>query len=400
LLLYVVDSLRADHLGCYGYPRPVSPAIDNFAAASTRWLEARAQSSATRPAFASLLSGLYPVEHGVLGSTDPLSEQVVTLSERLGAAGYETAMFTTQRTLGGRFGFDQGWSRFEVLAERPHSAELHVQSPQLNRQVLAWLDRRDPSRPFFLVVHSSDASAPYTPTPATLRRLGDETVEAGFGTAAGLAELHRLDAAAAQARRPAVVALYDAEIRQNDRAFGDLRRALERRGLAASTVVALTSDHGEEFLEHGGWQHGRTLFEEELRIPLILHRPDQADGGTVATTAEQIDLAPTLLALAGLPPAPELPGRDLFADTGAATLPRSSFAWLTRPGARLSAVEREQWKLIHREGNWVPPAGASPWALYALGSDPEEQEDLAVEEPLRRLWLSGELGGLGRAAYP
>src|SRR5690606_16138670 len=192
---------------------------------------------------------------------------------------------------------------------------------------------------------------------------------------------------------PSIAALYHAEIAANDASFGALLHRLETLGIDQETAVILTSDHGEEFLEHGSWTHGRTLYEEQLRIPFIVRFPRGLGAGReLPGPAEQIDLAPTVLELAGLDIPASLPGRSLLADLTAGTrrAPRPSFAFLDHHDDHLAAVVLSQWKLLRvdrREAMLLRP----PEMLFALGSDPAEREDLRFARPLRRAWLAAEL---------
>jgi len=391
LMIYLIDTLRADHLGCYGYRRPTSPEIDRFARNAVLWREGRAQSSWTRPAVATVLTGLQPITHRTQQSYDRLPEDVVTLSERLQAAGWQTAMITANGNVSERFGFNQGWDHFTYLPESLERRAHHVQSPAVNREVFKWLARRDRQRPFLLFVHTTDPHDPYTPNEKFRRRLAPQ-VDPSIGTRDSIARLARVSDDEALAVRSQLEELYDAEIAANDESFGHLMRRLRNLGLADDTAVLLLSDHGEEFFEHHGFTHGRTLYEEQLRIPFLLRLPGGRRGGTVLPgPAEQIDVVPTLLALAGLAPDPALPGRDLLADLEAA-VPRDpeaqSLAWLARNDLTISSIVRSQWKLIRNDrtgGDW----DKLPFELFGLGSDPDELHDLAPSLPLRRAWLEG-----------
>ena len=305
LVVYLIDTLRADHLGCYGYPRPTSPRIDAFARQAVRVREARAQSSWTKPAVATLLTGLYPVSHGAQRRSQGLDASVVTLAERLSTRGYETAYFGTNPTVTAKFGFEQGFSEFHYLSQPRGRRRGHVDASEIHREVVAWLDRRDRAKPFFLVVHTLDPHDPYRPRePYRARFAADVDVE----TACCIRphELAALDAEGARARARAMIDLYDGEIAQNDAAFGELLDELERRDLYDRAAILLTSDHGEEFFDHGGWRHASTLYEEVLRVPFLFRLPGGAHGGgAIDGPVDQIDVAPTLLELAGIPAASE-----------------------------------------------------------------------------------------------
>jgi arylsulfatase A-like enzyme len=392
-LVYIIDTLRADHLGCYGYPRPTSPRIDAFARQATLFLEGRAQASWTRPAVATLLTGLLPITHQAQATSDRLPDRVETVAERLAGAGYQTAMITVNGNVAGRFGFRQGFERFVYLPERRRSREVHVRSAEVNPRVVDWLAHRDRARPFFLVVHVADPHDPYTPLPRFRRLLAPEVHDTSVGTRRGIKRLEALSPEEAHRRAGELSALYDAEIAGNDEAFGVLLDRLGQIGLTGSTAVFLVSDHGEEFLEHGGWRHGSTLYEEQLRVPFIVRLPGGEGAGlALPGPAEQIDLAPTLFELAGVAPPPHLPGRSLLAEIRRLPEPErgASFAFLEHLDRRAESVVDAQWKLIHSERPGTV-LERSPWQVFALGSDPGEQQDLSLARPLRRFWLLGEL---------
>jgi len=394
LIVYLIDTLRPDHLGCYGYGRPTSPRIDRFAAGAARWIEGRSQSSWTRPAVATLLTGLEPPTHGAQQSYDRLPDEVETIAERLSAAGWEAAMVTTNGNVAARFGFLQGWTMFDYLPERRRRPEHHVQSEEVHRWIVDWLDRRDADRPFLLFVHTTDPHDPYTPSEPFRSRLAPGVIDPSAGSRRRIEAASAAPPEEAAAMRADLMALYDAEIARNDASFGALLDELDRRGLAGSTAVWLTSDHGEEFLEHGGWTHGRTLYEEQLRIPMILRLPDgRGAGRTPLGPAEQIDIVPTLIELAGLPADPRLPGRSLLGDLADRPLARSadldSFAWLSRNELAIRSVVRSQWKLVMHEV--YDPAVGAPRQLFALASDPGERRSVLTERPLRAGWLAASL---------
>ena len=400
LIIYLVDTLRADHLGCYGYARPTSPRIDRFASEAVLFRNGRAQSSWTKPAVASVLTGLYPIAHGAELRAERIHDSVETLAERLQAAGYETALFTTNANVSAHFGFAQGWDSFRFLTRREGRKRKHYTAAEMNAEIFAWLaerERRHPERPLFLFVHTLDPHDPYRPREEFRRRFAPG-VDVEAACCARSNELAALSGAVAERQAADAMALYDAEIAQNDAAFGDLLDELERRGLAAASAVLFTADHGEEFFDHGGWKHGFTLYEEMLHIPFVLRLPaGRGAGRTIATAVDQVDIAPTLLALAGAGPAPDLPGRDLRALVDdAAERPafptRVSFAWLARPGARTVSEVGGAWKLVRRSG---PGLLQEPRrALFDLGADPREQRNLydpARRPPARVRWLEGAL---------
>ena len=399
LVLYVVDTLRADHLGCYGYGRPTSPRLDEFARESVRFAEARAQSSWTKPAMATILTGLHPVTHGAERRNQGIASEARTLAERLSAAGYDTAMFTTNPTVVEKFGFGRGFDRFEYVHQLQGRKRRSVDSAAMHRAAAAWLDgRAAPERPFFLVVHTLDPHDPYRPQEPYRSRFAP-----GVDVAAACCfrgeRLEALSAEQAVIRRRDSLALYDGEIAQNDASFGRLVDDLRARGLLDRSAVVFTSDHGEEFHEHGGWRHAESLFEEVLRVPLVVRLPGGGSAGaTVADPADQIDIAPTLLDLAGVAAPPELPGASLLPVIGGGTSPpRESLAWLRHPAFDVAAIRDGNWKWLRHEGALRPVTpgvggvggvGEPAEALYDLAADPGERRNLLEAEPARRRALA------------
>jgi arylsulfatase A-like enzyme len=396
LVLYVVDTLRADHLGCYGYDRPTSPRLDAFAREGVRFAGARAQSSWTKPAMATLLTGLHPVTHGAERRNQGIAPEVRTLAERLSAAGYETAMFTTNPTVVEKFGFGRGFDRFEYVHQLRGRKRRSVDSAEMHRAAAGWLSgRAAPERPFFLVVHTLDPHDPYRPREPYRSRFAPGVDVASACCFRG-EQLAALSAERAAIRRRDSLALYDGEIAQNDASFGRLLDDLHARGLLQRSAVVFTADHGEEFHEHGGWRHAESLFEEVLRVPLVVRLPEGAPAGAIVEDpADQIDLAPTLLELAGIAMPPELPGASLLPRIGGgAPPPRESLAWLRHPAFEVVAIRDGNWKWLRHDG---PPrvataglAGAAEpaEALYDLAADPGEQQNLLATEPDRRRALA------------
>ncbi len=396
LVLYVVDTLRADHLGCYGYSRPTSPRLDEFARQGFRFAEARAQSSWTKPAMGTILTGLHPVTHGAERRAQGIAPEVRTLAERLSETGYETAMFTTNPTVVEKFGFGRGFDRFEYVHQLQGRKRRSVDSAEMHRAAAAWLDgRAAPERPFFLVVHTLDPHDPYRP-PEPYRSQFAPGVDVASACCARGGRLETLSAAEAAIRRRDSMALYDGEIARNDASFGRLVDDLRNRGLLDRSAVVFTSDHGEEFHEHGGWRHAESLFEEVLRVPLVLRLPGGAPAGTtIADPADQIDIAPTLLDLAGVSVPKELPGASLLpVIRGGAPPPRESLAWLRHPAFNVVAIRDGKWKWLRHEGALRAPTGGvggvgePAEALYDLEADPGERQNLLEAEPARRRALA------------
>ena len=410
VVVYLVDTLRADHLGCYGYPLPVSPHVDAFARDGLLFEHTLAQSSWTRSSVASMITGTVPTVHGVHGRDDALAGGALTLAEVLSAAGYETAAFVTNRSVGPTFGFQQGFDTFEFF-QRQETEALYPKSDVVNREIFAWLDA-GPRRPFLLYVHTMDPHAPYAPPPATRRELaaGVRQPQLSAEQEAAFAELlagpaGRFGTPSEQARlgsvpwlealrsgvipaTPAITAdmrsLYDAEIAFNDRSFGALLERLRRDGVYEDALIVFVADHGEEFDDHGSWSHGATLFQEQLRVPLILKFPGgELRGRRPKSRAQHVDLLPTVLDVLSLPIPGGLDGRSLLAEIDtAAPAERPGYSHLDLDGAQAASLALGRHKLIC--GN---PFG-SACRLYDLESDPGETTDLSAQLPVLRGYLA------------
>ncbi|MEM1177511.1 MAG: sulfatase [Acidobacteriota bacterium] len=313
LVVYLIDTLRADHLGAYGYPRNTSPHLDRFAAEEAVLFEnSQAQTSWTRASVASMLTGLWSQLHGALDDPDMLADELVTLPERLQEAGYLTAGFVSNGNAADNFGFDQGFEHFEYLNQLNDGQRL-ARAHQLNDAVYAFLDaHKDDPRPLFLWIHTIDPHAPYMAPEPFHSQFSDRPRDLTDGSIQRLIALQTGKEPVPQEEIDHLIDLYDAEIAANDAAFGDLLEQLRARGLYDRTAIAVLSDHGEEFFEHGGLQHGRTLHSDQLDTPLIVRVPGMATGLRRPETAEHVDLAPTLLELAGAPPLETTQGHSLL----------------------------------------------------------------------------------------
>ena len=364
-----------------------TPRIDAFAAAALLCERAVAQAPWTRPAVATVFTGLGPLRHGVTTLADRLPAAAVTLAERLRAAGYRTAAFSTNAHLGEATGFAQG---FDLFAELPRETTAE----EVGRRALAWLDAQPPGAPVFVYLHILEPHAPYTP-PADLRARFAPGVRPRAGTRAGVAAAYAARGAERARRVADLERLYDAEVAAADRAFGALLDGLAARRKLDGALVALLADHGEAFDERGALGHAHDLHAETLRIPLIVKLPRQRTGKRLAVLAQQLDVAPTLLAAAGLGTAPELPGTDLArlandlarlaaASDAAPWRERPTFSHLSYEGRRGIAVTAGAWKLIQP----LPVAAGRRPRLYDLEADPGERRDLADANPVRRAWLA------------
>src|SRR5262245_57142758 len=389
VVLYLVDTLRADHVGAYGYARPTSPHIDAFAREAAVFRNAYAQSSWTKPAVASLFTGLLPQAHRVNPRAAALPEALPILPEILRGLGYATFGVVANGNVSSAFGFARGFDAYEHLREGATGA-IHQRSDRVNEAVFALLERRPADRPFFLYVHTADPHWPYTPPEPNRARLApgvDPKVGYSLSLSGG-------DGPSGELRRE-VSELYDAEISFNDESFGKPLEKLDEIEPAAQSLVILLSDHGEGFDEHGSFRHGRTLFGEEIRIPLVIRFPGGVGRGRVVeAAARQVDVLPTILDAIGAPIPRGLAGRSLLPlALGSGAEPEGTFAYLDRGGRILEAAIEGERKLIRFrvEGRGAPPR----IGLFALDADPGETRDLA---PSERVWREYLLSRLDAAA--
>ncbi len=392
VLLVVIDTLRADKLGCYGNPRGLTPAIDRLAREGVVFERACAHAPWTLPSVATLLTSLHPQEHGAGGWLDlsglaaggptrprfhGLDAEIETLAERFHDAGYATAAVFNVDFLAESFGLTQGFAHVDTLWSN-NNRDVRT-AAGTTAAALDWLaaNRR---RPFFLMVHYFDPHAVYAPPPAFRRRFAaprDRTSDdAVFGTRQDLLGLRggriELDhAVLARAER-----LYDGEIAYTDSEIGHLLAGLDELDLRSSTLAVVTADHGEEFLDHGGFEHGHTLYDELLRVPLILALPAVLPPQRVARRVRLIDVAPTLCELTGVPAASSFTGRSLFA-AEAEPADRPVLAHGNFWGPPWVSWYSGPYKLILTPG----PAGAETAELYVPAQDPGEQHDLSSAEP-------------------
>ena len=384
VVLYVIDTLRADHLGAYGYPRPTSPRIDELARSGVRFTRAVAQSSWTLPSIASILTGRTPAGHGAVGPETAIGDEVPTLPEMLRDAGYVTAGFVTNYLGSGVFGLDRGFTTYRFYRERgERRASVYLGSDALARRVLRWL-AHGPREPFFLYVHATDPHFPYRPPPRYARpflsvpaarrlpALIEDVRPLHNGRDEWGARPVSLRAADLEVLRDA----YDGDVRMADAQFGRIVDALAARGLLDRTLIVLTSDHGEEFLEHGGVAHGQTLYAESVHVPLVVRLPGGRDGDRSSETlAQHVDDVPTVLDVAGIAAPPGLAGVSLV---GAPAPTVEAYAALSLGPFALDALVGDGWKVIRDRSRRVDRR----FEVYETDRDPGDHMDVAADAPV------------------
>lgn len=322
VVLISIDALRADSLGPYGSERETTPFLDRLAGRATVFENAFAQVPSTLPSHMSMFTGLYPSEHQVDPPSSVLSDQIRTLPEVLRKAGFRTFGHTEGGYVQGGYGFARG---FEEWSDTPYALDTDVE--RTLRAGLDSLARVGAGERFFLFLHTYSVHDPYDPPPGyrNLPWLGPRPAGAFDPTGPNLAAHNEHRVAATPETIEWFRGLYDAGVRYLDDQLAVFFAELERTGLADETVVILTSDHGEEFGEHGHLAHTQA-YPECLRIPLLVVAPGRG-AARVARLVETVDFAPTIYELTGVAAPPDLPGRSRAADLGHGDATLEGFAY-------------------------------------------------------------------------
>ncbi len=413
ILMIVTDTERADFLGVYGGHWGASPATDRLAREGTVFERHVAQAGWTLPSTASLLTGQFPSSHGAVATGSRVGASAPMLAEVLHAAGYRTAAFSENFHILPRTGFGRGMEWFEaawlpwlfdralvcrlsarlhlptiVLAPRQafpdtitHPGQVYWDAARTTSRALAWL-KRDDSRPFFAYVHYMGPHGPYGPpeylldTPRPDVLVADHPRRKGGGLPLG----ERGDSVSADALAT-MRTLYAADIRYVETHMMRLLDWLERTGRARNTIVVLTSDHGEEFYDHGAWNHGGSAYDEVIRVPLVIRAPGVSrPGSRVHAVTRHIDVAPTVLDLVGLPAPTTMQGRSLrplLEGRPARHVPAYTEVCAIRPpGCRITAVTDSTARLIR-----VSLGERTVEMVFDLARDAGETHDVSRERP-------------------
>lgn len=344
VILIVVDALRPDHLSSNAYSRPTSPFIDWLSRQGVSFENTISQSTWTKTSIPSLLASIYPEAHGVRGVRDVLPNEVILISEVLKDRGYQTCCVQSNAWLKKKFGFDQGYDKFIY--------DFLQDAAKINARTLEWLDAEE-KRPFFLYLHYMDVHNPYIP-PAKFDIFGPDRVDK-----------------------------YDGTILHIDTRIKQLFYELEKRGLAKNTWIVITADHGDEFEEHGGIAHSRTLYNEVLKVPLVFfHSGLMKKAKIVKRQVRLIDVAPTLLDLARIPKPESMEGISLKRDV------IWPFDFQRRDMESYSQVGLNDWA-PHKDliayttpiSKYIYDFRKHTEELYSLRTDPKEQINLAASRP-------------------
>jgi arylsulfatase A-like enzyme len=306
-IVYLVDTLRADHTTPYGYARDTTPALLSFAKDAVVFDQAISAASWTKPAVASLMTSLLPGRHRAVQLRDSLDPGLVTLAEMLQAHGLATGAAVSNSVIySAGTNFDQGFDFFAGLHGAGNRPSKVVEAGPVVDTGLRWLDERR-GFPDFLYVHTMDPHVPYTPPPPFDQKFEPHPTPDHTGQDPRFDFKEPLD-------RDRLIAQYDGEIAYGDQEFGRFLSELKKRGLYDRALIVFMADHGEEFEDHGKWLHGRSVFDELVRVPLIVKFPSQKDGGRrIEQQVQTVDLLPTILEHFGLavPTPPVIVGHPL-----------------------------------------------------------------------------------------
>lgn len=381
VVLVIADTLRADKLSVQGGPPGATPHLDALAAASVRFARANAHAPWTLPSIASLLTSLHPLEHGAGGRVPKftgLDPSVTTLPDVLRARGLQSHAIVNVTFLDPKsFGVTRGFDAVDQVSFE-NNVDLRAATATTNA-ALEWLDgARDGRRPFLLLVHYFDPHAVYAPPPHFREVWAAEPDKKSAWTFGTREEMVALRAGQLELSREILARaerLYEGEIAYLDAEVGRLLAGLEERGLMRDTAVVFTADHGEEFLEHGSFEHGHSLFEELIHVPLIVRAPGLA-ARVVEERVRLVDVAPTICELLDVPSPESFVGQSLL-----------GLARGTERGSRPVLAHGNFWRAplsSWTEGGWklILDAGGAAH-LYHLDVDPLEQHDLSEAEAQR-----------------
>ena len=355
-ILIIIDALRADHLGCYGYTRDTSPVLDSLAASGVIFRNCQAQSPWTLPSCATIVSGLSVRSHGTVTrgrSTYRLDENMKTLPAVLAEEGFTTGGIVNNPLLSHSIGFADHMDYYRYYPQGDGRAGETVD------EALEWL-RGNAEGSFFLMIHIMDPHAPYSPPAPYDMEYSDVGASAGIGW---IMDRDEPGTVLNPEDRDHLVNMYDGEIRWTDRQLGRLFSGVREMGLSDSLLIIVVADHGEEFLEHGGVDHGHTLYQELLHVPLIIAGSSISPGTDVENNVAQFDIMPTVLDHFGIPIPADVQGLSLLREIPLnRELPSSGLR-----NVNLASV-------LLGKGKVIGDMDTFEYVFYDLDPDPEEHE--------------------------
>jgi arylsulfatase A-like enzyme len=392
VLLISVDTLRADHLGCYGYKRETSPNIDSLASDSVTFLNVYASSPWTLPSHVSMLTSLHGVHHQVYQDDEKMDPDILTLADLLRQNHFFCTAFTGGGFVSSVYGFSKGFDMYQEGGGGVHRQDA---AEYLNRLVSEWLDTYSMDKNFFLFVHTYQPHDPYAcPKPFKDMFLPEEAKWRHINLMGHLGGRSNLFRPLSEVERQNIIDLYDGEVRYTDEALiGPLIAKLKQLNLYDRTLIAFTSDHGEEFYDHNSWGHGHQLYDESLKVPLLVKFPGSKFRGTkISNIVTLVDVMPTILdelridyselLLDGKSLFPVIQGKDkgdrsFLADIGNNVLNSHVPQKIsTNSGTEKFILNR---KFAEEDLSFFkyPPPKTGPVELYELANDPQERHNIA-----------------------
>jgi len=407
VLIYTIDTLRADHASVYGYTRNTTPFLKKLGASGIVFEDCQAQATWTKPSVASMMTSLYSFTHGIVGDADTIPAGATTIAEQLRSTGYVTAGIVASPYVGRATGLERG---FDYLLESPiilrrhnETKERDTDSEALNEVVFHWLDQHH-EEPFFLYAHSTDPHAPYNPPPpfdsafakpsesAEFRRdFYSFRLEKGYGGGMVLSPAM----AAKEGISPdrfihQAIDRYDGEIQHNDRSLELLVGKLKQLGLLENTIVIVVSDHGEEFFDHGWTAHGQSVYQELTHAVFVMSCPRLLPvARRISEPVQLIDVMPTVMEMVGLKPPPIIEGQSLLPLALGRSFERRGLVVSNKfaaphpiglvPENQVDsfAIVDSKWKFIYR--NKAAKVGIKKVELYDRMADRSERHDLSPQ---------------------
>jgi len=383
-ILISIDTLRPDHLSCYGHDRPTSPTLDKLAGEGVRFTDVTSAAPWTLPAHATMLTGLYPSHHGVKSHETRLPDSAVTLAEEFRDHGFQTLAVVNTHNVGApQFQLGQGFQEFRYIVETEEDPRtMKVRTYDSGEVVVSTakelLRERAADQPFFLFLHFYDVHTDFTPKDEYKAEFVGPYAGRLTGLSTQLNGIRTRKEQLAEADVRWLREMYDAEIRQLDDLLGRFFAWLGEQGLFEDTVFLVTSDHGEEFQEHGSLLHGTTQYQELLRIPWILRGPGVPSGTVLDDAVHGVDITPTLLAAMGIPSSVPRDGLDVSVLWKGGTLPERVFFGEADHNNRIEGRDVIDIKRMVRRGSdklhWNRATGE--FEFYDLATDPGERTDL------------------------
>lgn len=410
VIIISIDTLRADHLGCYGYPRNTSPNIDHFSSTAVTYTHALAPTPWTLPSHAAMLTGIHPYVLGIKDLAGTIPGKVATLAQLLKRAGYQTAAFVDSHN-DGFVGANRGFGRgFDAYHHIPHS-DNPVSRFDVKATIDAsqkWIQSRTREKPFFLFIHSKavhtvaideaypphyypyDKPPPYKRMFLTAKEAGmDWIIDENIRAQRYLLEMNRAFAAGIEQpldfprdRIQSLIGQYDGGIRYTDRHIGRFHDFLQMKKLLDNTIIIITSDHGEAFLEHNFFMHVE-LYKQLLHVPLLLFLPNSPGGLKIHSPVALEDISPTILQLLGLAVPSTVTGKKCPLVGWTNDLTRPFYAYYSFGKTAFyeaSSLQRGPWKII------ISQMANKPWKteLFALSSDPDESKPVPENNDVRQ----------------